>query len=93
MVAVALALALAAVIADFIPNDSQSPLTWLLAGALVGRLEVRREDASEADQPPEKVRSETRYARDTGTVAARASEAPPKRQTIPYRREFGKAKP
>lgn len=38
-ISVTLALALVASLIDLIPNGGISPLTWLLAGALVGRLE------------------------------------------------------
>jgi hypothetical protein len=44
LVTSALALVLAANLIDLIPNATLTPITWLLAGALVGRLEPQRED-------------------------------------------------
>lgn len=95
-VAIALALALAAMIADLIPNASQSPVIWLLAGALVGRLEVRNVESAEpsgapADDPAEA--RKIRYARGKAAGVRRPAEPSPDRRAVPYRREFGKAEP
>ncbi|MEP4199331.1 MAG: hypothetical protein ABJL99_27205 [Aliishimia sp.] len=46
-----LMLCLAANLIDLLPNSSLSPLTWLMAGAIAGRLELKSEKApSEADE-------------------------------------------
>ncbi len=44
-----LALVLAANLIDLLPNATATPLTWLVAGALWGRLELRQETAEDAD--------------------------------------------
>lgn len=50
-----LAVILAANLIDLVPNSSNTPLTWLIAGALWGRLELQkaahRQDATEPLQP------------------------------------------
>ncbi|MEM7630400.1 MAG: hypothetical protein AAF227_00060 [Pseudomonadota bacterium] len=43
-----LALALSANLVDLLPNASISPITWLLAGALLGRVEAWRYEATSA---------------------------------------------
>jgi hypothetical protein len=48
-VSVVLALVLVANLIDFIPNAGVSPLTWMFAGALAGRLEVARRTADESE--------------------------------------------
>jgi hypothetical protein len=48
-VSVVLALVLVANLIDLIPNAGISPLTWMFAGALAGRLEVARRTADESD--------------------------------------------
>lgn len=48
---VALALALAANLVDLLPNSGMSPLTWMLAGALVGRMENSSDIAAPAAAP------------------------------------------
>lgn len=48
----AIALILAANLVDLIPNTGITPVTWLLAGALWGRLELGRETAKEAEPLP-----------------------------------------
>lgn len=47
---VGLCLVLAANFIDFIPNANMLPITWLLAGALAGRLELSTADAEEKDE-------------------------------------------
>ncbi len=94
MVSIALALALAAMIADLVPNASQSPVIWLIGGALVGRLETMKEGryASAADSdvllpdPNGPKDREIRYAREEPRATSRPVGG------LPYRRDFGKAK-
>jgi hypothetical protein len=45
----ALALVLAVNLIDLLPNSGLSPITWMLAGALAGRLEWRPEAAASSD--------------------------------------------
>ncbi|MBT8416402.1 MAG: hypothetical protein KJO42_03100 [Silicimonas sp.] len=98
LVSVALALALTAMIADFVPNTNSSPVTWLLAGSLIGRLETARhksspsEPAAQEDAPPAR---DIRYAREGSEVVLRSKglSQSPDRKALPYRREFGKARP
>lgn len=54
------ALALTANLIDLIPNATLTPVTWLLAGALAGRLELGR--VSEGDQPEHAVPPQRRNA-------------------------------
>ena len=50
----ALALALAANLVDLLPNAGSSPITWLMAGALIGRLDaLRRTSGAEVELPTE----------------------------------------
>lgn len=65
-VAVALAMALTANMIDLLPNAGQSPLTWMMAGALVGRLELRGTEPRETAEAVPAGRPPVRYARDFG---------------------------
>ena len=47
-----LAVVLAANLLDLLPNSGLTPITWLMAGALAGRLETRTADAPEAEAAP-----------------------------------------
>ncbi len=60
-----LLLILAGNLADLIPNATITPLTWLMAGAIWGRLELGRDvNASPAEIPtPEPERARAAYAR------------------------------
>ena len=59
-----LILMLAANLVDLLPNASISPLTWLVAGAVWGRIELGRvTDATEPDPVMSKVRSSPVYTR------------------------------
>lgn len=51
---------------DLIPNSGLSPVTWLLAGALYGRLEVGREKASQPIGPAAARKIGAGYARNAG---------------------------
>lgn len=53
-----LCLVLAANMLDLVPNDTLTPLTWLVTGALLGRLELGRI----AQQAPAEIRPEPRSA-------------------------------
>lgn len=46
-----LAIILAANLIDMVPNSSNTPLTWLMAGALWGRLELQRATRSQGTEP------------------------------------------
>jgi hypothetical protein len=95
-VSVFLALILAAMIIDLAPNANQSPIIWLVAGSLVGRLEAARygrETPREAPVDTGPPKREIRYARGKAEAASRTPEPQPERPALPYRREFGKAGP
>ena len=47
-----LAVILAANVMDLVPNSSNTPLTWLLAGTLWGRLELERRTREETAVTP-----------------------------------------
>ena len=47
----ALCLVLAGNLVDLIPNATSTPLTWLMAGALLGRLELKTELQRETETP------------------------------------------
>ena len=49
-IATLMAIALAVNLIDLIPNAAETPLTWMLAGALAGMLERRRTQGTEEDQ-------------------------------------------
>lgn len=89
------AMILAANFVDCIPNDSITPLTWLIAGALWGRLELQREVGTGQDQaemPPAPAGYRRRFA--DPEVAVRGAEVMKsqdpvytRQQTQKYRRE------
>ncbi len=90
-----LALILAANLIDMLPNASLTPLTWLLAGALWGRLEHAREAAAEtgaatADPAPARVG----YARPrpalSGAPVAPDAPAAPDGPVTAYTRQAGR---
>jgi hypothetical protein len=58
-----LALVLAAQIVYLLPNGQMSPVSWLIAGALLGRLEVRRSTGAEAEAPAMPRRGAGAYGR------------------------------
>lgn len=70
-----LSIILAANMIDLIPNSGQTPITWLIAGALWGRLEYRGDPETDDDGgkgPPDLPEGRRRdgpprYARDFGT--------------------------
>ncbi|WP_299964577.1 hypothetical protein [uncultured Roseobacter sp.] len=67
-----LSIILAGNMIDLIPNSGQTPITWLIAGALWGRLEYKSTDKGDekgGDPPPDDRTRDTepRYARDFGT--------------------------
>jgi len=67
-----LTLLLTANLFDLLPNATITPLTWLLAGALWGRVELGRlpEDSPLPDMVPQG-RQKVRYSRFPGTAAER----------------------
>lgn len=71
-----LSIILAANMIDLIPNSGQTPITWLLAGALWGRLELAHQSGvSETVEPSTGTEDSPRYARDFG-------DAPPPRPRL-----------
>lgn len=93
-VTVGLALVLTGNLVDLIPNSGLTPITWLLAGALCGRLEYREGQTGPATPQPTPARPKTmQYARNISPVY---SEAPAREQKtgerapLPYRRDFTK---
>ena len=58
-----IAMALTANMIDLIPNGTLTPVTWLLAGALAGRLELGRVAADSAVQPAGPVPRRNAYTR------------------------------
>lgn len=59
-----LCLVLAANLVDLLPNSPLTPITWLMAGALVGRLELQRIGASQnAATPASETVQASRYSR------------------------------
>lgn len=90
-VSVGLALALIANLIDLIPNSGLSPVTWLLAGALCGRLEYKattpqpQQTASAGDVQ----RTGPVYARDL-QPQTRERPASIERKTPSYRRDLTK---
>ncbi len=99
-VTVALALALTANLVDLIPNTGVSPVTWLLAGALCGRLERPTEalhPETAAAQPGDPHKRRMVYAREHIKSAyapdmAASQQSTADREALPYRRDLGKAK-
>lgn len=72
-----LAIMLAATLIDAIPNSNISPITWLIVGALWGRLELgRKSEAAPADpQTAPAGRPRPVYARDFGHKRSRGRQA------------------
>lgn len=84
-VMVALTLGLVANLIDLLPNSGQSVVTWLLAGALVGRMEREEVPGAEpaATAAPPTTSRQIRYARDLGpaTPPRPRRAAPSERRT------------
>lgn len=75
-----LALILAANLVDMIPNSAMVPITWLIAGALVGRYEYRgisTEDAQVAPQRQDQRPARTDPDRDNPRLKGSPSRKPP----------------
>jgi hypothetical protein len=77
-----LALMLAANLVDLLPNSSLTPVTWLIAGALLGRMELRTEAVVER----KKSRSKTRHSRSHGLGATPVARDPSPRRSAPLSR-------
>lgn len=70
--AAVLAIMLSAVLIDAIPNNAINPVTWLIVGALWGRLEARLPDGDmAASQDTAASRGPPRYARDFSNEPSR----------------------
>jgi hypothetical protein len=65
--AAVLALMLSATLIDAIPNNGINPITWLIVGALWGRLEAGRQDPATVGKDPAPERGPPVYARDFST--------------------------
>lgn len=99
-VAIALALVLAAMLADFVPNANASPVMWLVAGSLAGRLEAMQTKApapgpvAEPDPSPRDIL----YARSNNETVLNSKALPQgparaaDRTALPYSRNLGKAR-
>ena len=94
---VGLAMALTANLVDLIPNSGLSPVTWLLAGALCGRLEHQKVSGAarpeEIADPGPPGRRAAVLARDgLTTTYSKHQETPARatREALPYRRSFKK---
>lgn len=70
-----LAVIMAGNLVDMIPNGTMTPLTWLMAGAMWGRVEWQKNEATETEREPA---SATRpaYRRSFPEPAAASAEAP-----------------
>lgn len=101
-ISIGLALALMANLVDLIPNAGISPVTWLLAGALCGRLETRSAPGAEkvpsppSGKDPEPARTSV-YARTltpdpAATARDRSGHGDGRRDALPYRRSFNEVK-
>lgn len=94
---VTLALALAGNLVDLLPNSGATPVTWMMAGALCGRLE-RREVADGEIAPSTEVPDRNlSYSREYSSIDrsavdpredGRRKQATVDRETLPYRRKF-----
>jgi len=75
----ALCLVLAANMIDLIPNGTRTPVTWLLVGALLGRLELgaQAKPAAAASSPPDGAQD---------TPFAQQPVSPYTRQSVPHQR-------
>lgn len=76
-VTVTLAMALIANMIDLLPNSGLSPVTWMMAGALIGRLEVRDAGLQPTATVAQAGRPAIRYARNF--EAPETVRAPPPR--------------
>ncbi|OLS42301.1 hypothetical protein BV509_21250 [Rhodovulum sulfidophilum] len=82
-----LALALVANLADIIPNSSLTPVTWLIAGTLAGRLEQARAPAAAAAGPTTDPPAPNRPPRLRGGQAAEEEAPLPAMRATPYTRQ------
>lgn len=77
-----LCLIMAAYLLDLVPNATLTPMTWLIAGALAGRLELTNSDLSSAP---------TEDGEEEHAERVRYSRFPPKAATVGYVRKRGQA--
>lgn len=80
-----LTLILAGNLVDMVPNSSSTPLTWLIAGVLWGRIEVKAAEPGRDPAPrPEQARAGYRR----GTTAAAGPPMPPETAALPPERAY-----
>ncbi|MBL3705559.1 hypothetical protein GI582_22920 [Sulfitobacter sp. BDSS02] len=77
-----LGLIMVAYMIDLIPNASLTPMTWLIAGALAGRLELTNSDLASAP---------TEDGEEENVERVRYSRFPPKAATVGHVRQRGQA--
>lgn len=77
-----LALIMVAYMIDLIPNATLTPMTWLIAGALAGRLELTNSDLASAP---------TEDGEEENVERVRYSRFPPKAATVGHVRQGGQA--
>ena len=77
-----LGLIMVAYMIDLIPNASLTPMTWLIAGALAGRLELTNSDLASAP---------TEDGEEENAERVRYSRFPPKAATVGHVRQRGQA--
>ena len=93
-ISIGLGLALTANIVDLIPNSNLTPMTWLLAGALCGRLEWKgaasepRDAATQQDNGPEAFTVYSRNLSPSLQSSHKTKVSPRPRNPSPYRRNF-----
>lgn len=77
-----LGLMMAANLVDLLPNASLSPLTWLMAGAITGRLEIRQSAGAETESEVESTKTvcETRVEAGAMGVGAQARQQKPQEE-------------
>jgi hypothetical protein len=80
-----LAVVLTCNLIDLIPNATLTPLTWLMAGALVGRIEFGRISEAATDPDQEQASSASRYTR-FGPKEGRSRGAGPRQAPLHVRR-------
>ncbi len=80
-----LAVVLAGNLIDLIPNAGLTPVTWLMAGALVGRIEFGRISEAAAEAHQERIPSTSRYTR-FGPTESRPREVGVRRGPLHVRR-------
>jgi hypothetical protein len=89
-----LCLVLAGNLIDLIPNATSTPLTWLMAGALLGRLELKTEPQRETETPsPKGTERGRRYSRARPQGGHRSRAPVPPVKVKPGFTRYAHAKP